>query len=86
MSREAPDVDDNGALSRVRAEAAQPSEAGAADRELADALDLVELCAATAERARLAGIAERLGRAYSRAMARLHAQEREAVRAAVDRS
>jgi hypothetical protein len=80
------DVDDNGALSRLRAAAAQTAEAGAADRELSDALDLVELCAATAPRAHLAGIAERLGRAYSRAMARLGALERDAVRAKVDRS
>jgi hypothetical protein len=43
----------------------------------------VEAFAAFTSARNLPGLAERLGRAYSRAMARLRAEERQAVRAAV---
>jgi hypothetical protein len=86
--------DDNVALTRGRLEAGEAEEDTTSTPQLLtgetleamDALDLVEQCAARAPRAELATIAERIGRAYSRAMTRLAAREREAVRASVDRS
>ena len=51
--------------------------------EVTAALDVVELAAAQVHPRVLPAFAERLGRAYSRAMARLAAEQRRAVRAAV---
>jgi hypothetical protein len=80
--------DDSEALCRMRAtgEAAYTAALTETERELREALDLVEQCAATAPRQLLGEIADQIGRAYSRAMTRLGAREREAVRERVDRS
>lgn len=79
---DSPDVDDPGQAVRLRMEAER-------DRVLEDvdavaaALDVVERAAGQVAAATLPVFAERLGRAFGRAMARMQRETREAVRAAV---
>jgi hypothetical protein len=72
------EADDGGQDLRLRLE-----HQAAGRNELEAALDVVELAAAQVHPRALPAFAARLGRAYSRAMARLRVEQRRAVRAAV---
>ena len=72
------DIADAGQLARLRLEARIVD-----GEQLAEALALVERAVPQVGARALPVLAERLGRAYSRVMARLHGEVREAVRARV---
>lgn len=79
------DVADSAQLARLRGEAAvQRAVAEAA--AVSAAFDVLERAVARAPRRVLLTFAERAGRAYARAMARLDAEDRRAVRELVRRS
>jgi hypothetical protein len=76
-----PEPDDSGALARVRAQ-----ERPLPEPDPEPPIDQLERQAATLTGPALADLAERLLRAHGRCMARLREQEREAVRAKVERA
>jgi len=74
-----PDVSDNAQLARQRSEAAAQREASQ-DAAVAQAFEVLERAADEVSRRGLVAFAERAGRMYARALARLRREDRRAIR------